>query len=171
MMESLELVRPGIKYRKSFLSAVAEMQSEEKWQDKSLSEIEKDFEGYIKKFEDEEKGINLPEGYVPHTRLWLVEGGEFIGQIDIRHTLNENLMNIGGHIGYTVRPSKRKMGYGTKMLEMALPIAKDLGIDRVLVTCNDNNVGSAKIIEKNGGILKNKVEHEGRLKRRYWVNL
>ena len=106
---------------------------------------------------------------MPATALWLVDNGEFIGSLSLRHRLNENLLKMGGHIGYSIRPSARKRGYGTKILELALPIAKSLGIDKVLVTCDDDNTGSAKIIEKNGGVLENKVEHEGKLKRRYWI--
>lgn len=168
----MELVKPNIKYKDSFLEAVEEFRKEGNRVVKMrLPEIEETFEKYIERMADGERGVNLPEGYVSHTRLWLVEGSDFIGSIDIRHSLTENLLKFGGHIGYEIRPSKRRMGYGTKMLELALPITKSLGINKALITCNDDNIGSAKIIEKNGGILENKIPCENTLRRRYWITL
>jgi predicted acetyltransferase len=170
----MELVKPSIEYKDSFIEGVKEYQAlgdEKRFRsmDINIPEVEKDFGKYVEKLTNWSLGIGLKEGYVPATTLWLVENGEYIGTASIRHTLNEHLLTMGGHIGYGIRPSKRKMGYGTKILELTLPFAKKLGIDRVLVTCDDDNIASAKIIEKNGGMLENKVEHEGKLKRRYWI--
>ena len=169
----MQLIKPAVEYKSSFLDAEKEYETEGKFRHASpgmpLEELQKDFKKYLEKSANTEKGIGLQEGYVPATALWLVDNGEFIGSLSLRHRLNENLLKMGGHIGYSIRPSARKRGYGTKILELALPIAKSLGIDKVLVTCDDDNTGSAKIIEKNGGVLENKVEHEGKLKRRYWI--
>lgn len=167
-----KLTKPSLEYKRSFIEAMREFQveGEEKYIKLNISEIEKDFESFLEGVENREKSVNLPEGRVPQTELWLVDGEDFIGCVYIRHSLNETLLKQGGHIGYFIRPTKRKMGYGTKTLELALPVAENLGIDKVLVTCDDDNVASVKIIEKNGGILENKaLNDEGKLKRRYWI--
>jgi predicted acetyltransferase len=106
-----------------------------------------------------------PSGYVPCTTLWWVDGDRYLARIAIRHQLNEFLLNVGGHIGYDVRPSARRRGHATAMLRAALPVAHQLGIDRALITCDWDNVGSRKTIEANGGIF----EDRRGVKPRYWV--
>lgn len=131
------------------------------------------FEQFVNNKIEEAKGLHLPEGFVPATELWLVDKDEFIGRVSIRHQLTENLLKIGGHIGYFIQPSKRKMGYGKMILKLALEETKKLGIFKALVTCDDTNAGSCKIIEANGGILENMIENgkNNPLKRRYWIKL
>lgn len=99
--------------------------------------------------------------------------GRIVGMLDLRHRLNEALAAWGGHIGYSVRPDERRKGYAKWMLAHVLPEAKNRGIDRVLVTCNDDNVASACTIEANGGVMENKlyVESEKQTVRRYWIDL
>ena len=89
--------------------------------------------------------------------------------IDLLHTWNRS----AGHIGYDIRPSKRKQGYGSKILELALPKAKELDIERVLLTCDETNTGSRRIIEKNGGVLENQVKNPetGVDKLRFWIDV
>ncbi|HET7685601.1 MAG TPA: GNAT family N-acetyltransferase [Candidatus Limnocylindria bacterium] len=106
-----------------------------------------------------------PSGWVPETILWFSDGPTFIGRLSIRHRLTDSLRETGGHIGYDVRPSARRRGHGTEMLRQARPIARQLGIDPALVTCDVDNIGSRKVIEANGGRLED-VRHG---KRRYWV--
>jgi predicted acetyltransferase len=106
-----------------------------------------------------------PSGYVPCTTMWWVDGDQYLARIAIRHQLNEFLLNVGGHIGYDVRPSARRRGHATAMLRAALPVAHQLGIDRALITCDWDNVGSRKTIEANGGIF----EDRRGVKLRYWV--
>jgi predicted acetyltransferase len=168
--QKANLDKPSIQYKDSFLGAVKEFQKEGRYTEFDVEQLKEGFDGFLQKFDNEEKGIGLKEGYVPASTFWLVDKGEFIGRVSIRHELTENLKLMGGYIGYDIRPSKRKMGYGTRILELALPIAKELGIGKVLVTCDDDNVGSSKIIEKNGGVLEDKIEVDGKLKRRYWIN-
>ena len=95
-----------------------------------------------------------PEGFVPDTELWLVDGDEFLGRIGIRHRLTPGLLELGGHIGYDVRPSARRRGHATRMLRQALGVARGLGIERALITCAVDNVGSRRVIELNGGVLE-----------------
>ena len=113
----------------------------------------------------------MPNGYVPETRLWLIEDGKYIGSVNIRHSLTPHLLGVGGHIGYNIRPSMRNKGYGTAILRLALPYARALGLERVLLTCDETNIGSKKIIEANGGVLENKVSNPagGPDKLRYWI--
>ncbi len=108
----------------------------------------------------------LLPGYVPCTFLWMIEDGEFLGSLAIRHELNDFLFEEGGHIGYSVRPSARRRGVAGNALRDALPIARDLGIDNVLITCDEDNVGSRRTIEKNGGVYED--SRQG--KRRYWID-
>ncbi len=106
-----------------------------------------------------------PDGHVPATTLWWVDDEEYLGRLAIRHRLTPSLRALGGHIGYDVRPSARQRGHATAMLAAALPAARGLGIDLVLVTCDDDNVASRKVIEANGGVLEGKSG----AKLRYWV--
>lgn len=106
-----------------------------------------------------------PPGWVPCTTLWYVEGDEYLGRLAIRHRLTDFLLESGGHIGYDVRPTARRQGHATTMLREALPIAKQLGIDDLLITCETDNVASRKVIESNGGRFED--ERQGKL--RFWV--
>jgi predicted acetyltransferase len=106
-----------------------------------------------------------PPGYVPSTHLWWVEGDTFLGRLHLRHRLTPMLIEVGGHIGYHVIPSARRRGHATAMLHAALPVAAALGIDCVLITCDEGNIGSRKAIETNGGLFHDR--RQGKL--RYWV--
>jgi predicted acetyltransferase len=88
-----------------------------------------------------------------------------VGRISLRHALTPWLLEVGGHIGYAVRPSARGRGYATRALALMLPVAAAHGIDPVLITCDDTNVASRKVIEANGGVLED--NRNGKL--RFWV--
>ena len=89
--------------------------------------------------------------------------------IDIRHRLNDHLLAVGGHIGYSVRKSCRGHGYVAEMLRLALLVCRRLGIERALVTCSDDNIASVKTILKNGGVLEDVRSSDGHRVRRYWI--
>ncbi len=175
----MKLVPPSPEFKESFIGAVKELQSEtstmttRRYRELSTPELEADFESFVGKERSHAQGKNQPEGYVPQSEFWLVDGGEYIGHVGIRHELNQHLKTIGGHVGYSIRPGKRGKGYGNKILELALPKAKELGIDRVLLTCDATNVVSRKIIEKNGGVLENQVPNPetGIDKLRFWIDV
>lgn len=115
---------------------------------------------------------NLPEQFVPATLYFLTDdNGRLLGSLNFRHYLNDNLLICGGHIGYGIRPSERNKGYATAQLKLALPIAKSRGLDKVLVTCDDDNEASARTILSCGGVFEDKREDNGKLIRRYWITL
>ena len=122
---------------------------------------------YIKKLE------NTPEpGFVTASTYFLIENDEIIGMINIRHYLNESLLELGGHIGYSIRPTKRGNGYNKINLYLGLKKCQDLGLEKVLITADDNNPASYRTIEALGGILENKVELDNKeTYRRYWINV
>ena len=130
------------------------------------------FRRYLEVLAEQERGENLPANYVPTTFLFAFAESRIVGRVSIRHALNPYLERFGGHIGYVVVPEFRRQGYATAILRQSLQIARQkLGLTRVLVTCDDDNVGSIKTIEKNGGVFESVVTGpEGNTpKRRYWI--
>ncbi|MBE6038161.1 MAG: GNAT family N-acetyltransferase [Anaerofustis stercorihominis] len=125
----------------------------------------------VRMFADES---TVPEGMVPSSQfLALDEEGTLVGAIQIRHRFNDFLEKYGGHIGYCVRPSERRKGYAKKMLEMILPYCRELGMEKVLITCLEENEASAKTIIANGGVYEYTVHEPNadvKLKR-YWIKL
>jgi len=117
----------------------------------------------------------LPPDRVHDTLSWIIDEREperILGSISCRHRLNDFLLNVGGHIGYGVRPSARRRGVATAALRLALEQAKSLGLQRALVTCKNDNIASARTIERNGGVLEDTREtpDHGTV-RRYWIDL
>jgi predicted acetyltransferase len=167
------LVEPNTRYQQSYREAVEEYRAEQLLGYLMLNtrELEFHFDAYVERLKNEAKGIGLPEGYVPHTELWLVEGNEYLGRVDIRHQLTEKLQNWGGHIGYDIRPTQRRQGYGSLALQLGLQAATRLGLSEVLVTCDVENVGSNKIIKAHGGVLEDVYQPtDGKpAKNRYWI--
>src|SRR4030095_12729101 len=118
------------------------------------------FRGYLEVLAEQEFCVNMPSAnHVPSTFLFAFVGNRIVARASIRHSLNEFLHRVGGHIGYVVVPEFRRQGYATAILGQSLLIARDkCGLHRILVTCDDDNIGSIRTIEKNGGILENVVE-------------
>ena len=167
----IKLVRPTIKYRRSFLVAVKEFQKEGRYKGIESKQLPKRFAGFVRKLKDYARGIDLPKEYIPESIYWLVDGDKFIGRVSVRHRLTEKLRKEGGNIGYEIRPAARRKGYGKKILKLSLPKALRLGIKKALVTCDDDNIGSRKIIKANGGILKEKIKYKGKIVRHYWISI
>ena len=113
------------------------------------------------------------DGYVPYSTLFCLdeERDLFVGAVNIRHYLNESLLLNGGHIGDGVRPSERRKGVATRMIGLALEKCKKIGLDKVVMVCDKNNIGSAKSIVNNGGILENEILVEGIMEQRYWISI
>ncbi len=131
------------------------------------------FTDYVEMLERWKVGKDLPKKFVPNTFLVGVVGKEIVGRVSIRHVLNDFLERYGGHIGYGVIPSCRNLGYASDMLKQVLSEACSLDMSRVLITCDDGNTASMKVIEKNGGILENIVSGDeiDIPKRRYWITI
>jgi predicted acetyltransferase len=175
----VQLDVPTVSVHASFLAAMAELRLEGRGEPEDGTEIGREirmfgeswtssegFAAYVHWLVDQAREDSpRPEGYVPATNLWLVDGEEYLARIAIRHRLSDRLRRAGGHIGYDVRPSARRRGYAGLMLQEALPIARGLGITAALLTCDTGNVASRKVIERAGGVLQD--QHDG--KWRYWV--
>jgi predicted acetyltransferase len=130
------------------------------------------FEGYLRHLDNISRGIDVDPGRSAETTYWLVEDDRFIvGICRIRTRLTADLFQEGGNIGYEIPPSRRKMGYGTELLRLALAKANELGLTRVLITCDKANEPSRKIIERHGGILDSEgiSEESGQAILRFWV--
>ena len=118
------------------------------------------------------RGENLNQGWVPSSTWFAAKGRIIVGNINLRHRLTPFLEKMGGQVGYSVHPQHRNKGHATRMLALLLPHARGLGLQRLLITCDDTNVASARVIEKNGGVLSDKIPRDGgALGRRYWVEL
>lgn len=130
---------------------------------------------FIRKCKDYESPETLPEDKVLATQFLFVRerDNRLLGMLQVRHYFNDYLSKFGGHIGYSVRPSERRKGYGKEMLKQALPYSKELGLDRVLITCFEDNIASEKTMLANGGIYESTVyEPDEKVSlKRYWIDL
>jgi predicted acetyltransferase len=170
---------PLLSVRESFLIAMDELRVERKDHSDDDTMIGRNitrwggrwstpdgFAAYVASVRAEaEEETPRPEGWVPETTWWWVDGDEYLGRISLRHRLTAQLRVVGGHIGYDVRPSARRHGHATAMLAAVLTLAHAMGIDAVLVTCDVGNVASRRVIEANGGWVED--ERHGKL--RFWV--
>jgi predicted acetyltransferase len=133
----------------------------------------RDFREYSDYLRKAERGEELPEGHVPNSCLFAFLGSEIVGRLSLRYQLTDFLLQVGGHIGYVVLPEHRRKGYATEMLFLSLPLARNLGLPRVLLTCDENNEASRRTIEKCGGVFENRFESPDlpEAKLRYWITL
>lgn len=176
------LVEPDARYRESFLRAMDGFLAEGRGSPDDNSSIgaafrrwepqwrtDEGFAAYVEALRAEAlPETPRPERFVPSWTLWWVEGGEFLGRIQMRHPLNDHLREVGGNIGYDVAPEHRRRGHATAMLRAMLPIvAERYPVDEVLVTCDPDNVASRKVIESCGGVFED--ERSGKL--RYWIRV
>lgn len=171
-MDGTSLERPSIERKDSYRAFVAEVAARgEPFVPFPLGFPHENFEALLAQLAGHERGIGVPEGFVPHSTFWLVEGGEVVGVSNLRHRLTDSLRIEGGHIGYGVRPSARGRGFGTRILALTLVEAAKLGIDRALLTCAKANLASSAVIRANGGVLQDEtfVETRGEVVQRWWV--
>ena len=179
MAASLVLASPA--YARSYVEALREgfMRGDQAaMKPGEIDTIEADFDAFLARLTIKTGDIVLPNGKlipkVPFDVYWLVDGDEtFIGEAGVRYTLNDWLLQIGGHVGYGIRPTLQRRGYGKLILKLSLDVLRDHGIEKALVTCYDHNIGSARIIEANGGVLENLIEDPrgGGKSRRYWIDI
>ena len=169
----LELLRASMEMEKQHLSFINDWEKDDEAIVPYAARLQDmDYKTWLDYTYKIETVDTCPSHLVPaHTYFLVLDNKKIIGAVNIRHYLNDYLLNFGGHIGYGVRPSERKKGYASLMLSMALPIAKELGINKALITCDKNNVGSAKTIINNGGVLENEVLDDGEITQRYWIEV
>lgn len=170
---TINLVPPSSRYRDSFLRARDEFQHEGLawWFGAGIDAAAQDFQAFV----DQKLNDSCPRmsGRVPKTHRWAVMQQKFVGRIAIHHELSDALRISGGHIGYDTVPSFRGRGVATQMLRQALPLARALGLAEVLLTSDDHNLASHRVIERNGGVLREtKRPNPARpAKRYYWISL
>lgn len=169
MKKRLRLLRPSARHKTQYLKGLREFAIEEGKSQRKINKLVEGFEDYVRILRNYEKGSNLPKGHVTSSTYWLFDGPQYIGETTIRHRLTPGLQKEGGHIGYGIRPSMRRRGYGKAILRLALLKGKTLEMKRFLITCDDNNIASRKVIEANGGKFIGRVHNRGKSVRRYWI--
>lgn len=172
MANQVFLAKPTIELRDAYISFYEEWkESNENMVPWVISKDPSDFEDMLQFLAESEIEEHIPAGWVPSSTYWLVdEEQKVVGAVNIRHGLTEKLLNCGGHIGYGIRPSERRKGYATAILALALQKTEELGIDRVLVCCDKENIGSERTILKNGGVFESEfIEDDGNVVRRFWI--
>ena len=117
----------------------------------------------------------LPEGLVLATQFFYIRKADnrLVGMIQVRHYFNDWLSEFGGHIGYSIKPDERRKGYATSMLKAVLPYCKEIGLDKILISCIDSNIGSEKTILNNGGVYESTVYEQDRKYnlKRFWITI
>ena len=163
-MQNVKLIEPNVLYKDSFLDFVNDVKNTGYESYEHYTKAEIDFEEFIEDQINDSKGINIPEGWVPCSSYWLVDDNEeVIGVIRIRHRVDNDFLQVIGHIGYEIKSNCRRQGYGSKLLELGLVEAKKIGLQKVLITCEEDNIGSKRIIEKFNGMYKKKlVDDDGK---------
>ncbi|WP_395159805.1 GNAT family N-acetyltransferase [Ilumatobacter sp.] len=126
---------------------------------------------YIDRLDEFRRARQLPKPWVPATFLLAEVNGEVVGRTSVRHELNDHLLALGGHIGYAVLPDHRRRGYASEILRQSLVIARSFDVARVLVTCDEDNEASARVILRHGGALEDVVDDpdSNKRKQRYWI--
>lgn len=169
MLENIELKSPNILYKESFLENINDYKAsgDTEYFNKYKKALD-NFEQYLEILNNNAKGIDLPEGYGPYSTFWLVnESNKVLGVIRIRHKSDP----IDGHIGYDIAQKYRGKGYGIKILELALPLAKQMGINKAILNCESSNIGSEKVIRANNGMPFKTIEDNGKLFNQFLIEL
>ena len=173
-MEDIELILPTKEYKNQVEEFKNELIEAGSSMDGSGTLKKDDFDTWLKKCNDWRVGKNLPDGFVPSTQYILVgkQDNKLIGMLQIRHELNDFLFNFGGHIGDCIAITERKKGYGKIILALGIEKCKEMGMNKILITCLDTNIASKKCIIANGGVYEDtRTLQEGVNLERYWINI
>lgn len=167
------LTEPSDKYQETFLAGLREFHQEGRMLQYNFQIVSQDFERFLHNLRTQQDWTKLAPYVVPQRHFWLIDEDEFIGILSLRCGPDETFIRISGHVGYQIRPSKRRHGYGKELLRQGLQKAKELGFARVLLTCDEDNIASKKVIESNGGQFENAILVDGApvKKLRYWIDL
>lgn len=164
---------PSVDLACTFAETVRDYRAASEEFDRFLSHLLSDLTAYVQFCENMRAGRRLPRGVVPQSTYWLILGGRtLVGSGRVRHRLNPALEKEGGHIGYTIRPSCRRRGYGSRICRLLMDKARDEhGLDKVLITCDTDNTASYRIIEKNGGVRagESRSDYSGKPVTRFWA--
>lgn len=181
----MKLVLPDIKYKDSYIEALKDgfyLGSQSPKTQEEIAVIENDFEEYLAKkvlkpYDATPRLRDDGKYYVnsPQITFWLVDNDRFIGVFNLRTSLNDFLMYVGGNVGYGIAPKYRRQGYATKGLALLIEEARKRKMTKLLVAAKENNIGSWKAIEYNGGVLENMIklpwEKNGEYHKRYWIQI
>jgi predicted acetyltransferase len=149
-----QLTAPSTAVRDSFLEAARDLRDEGWLATFPVEKVAADFDGYVQRVRAEERAWG-----VPVTTFWYTEGPLYLGTVIVRHRLTPELARDGGHVGYHVAPRRRRQGHATAMLAAAVAyLHHELGITSILVTCDQSNTASSRVIEANGGVLENTLD-------------
>lgn len=175
-MATIQLVKPTKEHEAAMLDYLQEHRSlgEHVLHGASLFEKMESYDAWLQHLSDLSDESTVGENWVQATTFLAVEENDqrVVGILDVRHYLNEVLLNYGGHIGYGVRPSERRKGYASQILYLALDYCKTLNLEKVMVACEKSNLASAKTIQKNGGLLTREFIHsDGKAVQIYWITL
>jgi predicted acetyltransferase len=165
----VQLLLPSADYEQSYREYIQELGDEERYPF-TLDFDHADFPALLVKLESFRQGIDIPEGFVPATTYWLVDGCEILGVSNLRHKLNDRIRHVGGHIGLGIRPARRGKGFGSYLLELTLEKAFERGIKSVHVHCHKHNEPSSRMIIANGGSLESEINEGGKIVQRYVIN-
>jgi predicted acetyltransferase len=170
-MTEVFLAKPALAYRDAYVEMMAEWDAAHENIVPWVLKLEyKNFSRLVAQLSDMARGAALKGGQVRSSTFWLLRrDGTMLGASNLRHVLNDSLYEVGGHIGYGIRPSERRKGYATRLLALSLAEARKLGIRQARLSCDRENTGSEKVILKNGGVFDSEILEEGRAVRRFWV--
>ena len=171
-MANLTLLTPTTDYEAEYREMLADWQHSQDSIPWYIDVGSSTFTEHVAKLEGYSRGLGITEGYVENATYWLsdISTRRIIGAINIRLRLNEYCRNFAGQIGYAVRPSERRKGYAKEMLHLGLIEARRMGLNRVLICCYKDNIGSVLAITGNGGVLDSEGVHEGKVFHRYWID-
>jgi len=166
MSDDSLLVRPHHRFRASYVEALREgfvWAAQAPAQADAIAFADAHFADYLKQLDEDGQWARPGQGPalsgVPSNTFWLVEGEEFIGAVNIRARIDTApLAHFGGHVGYAVRPSRQRQGHGRRQLALALDICRGMGLGVARLSCAEDNMGSRRIIEANGGLLLRRCE-------------
>jgi predicted acetyltransferase len=167
MLSCCLLIRPAAPFRKSYIEALEEgldFSQGPSADAEKIRRIDADFAAHLNSLDrDGQSGVRM-NGHelpgVPGNTFWLVDGAEFIGAVNIRARIDTRILaHFGGHVGYSIRPSRQGRGYGTHLLALALRLCRGMGLGLVRVSCAETNIASRRVIEKNGGLLLRRCEN------------